>query len=154
ELVDRVGRLVGLHLRANAYEGDWTDSAVRRFVLDVGEDLVEDLLALSRADVTTGRIERRSAIAQSVAELEQRIQELRARAHVARIASPLDGLELMQLFERGPGPWIQPIKDQLREMVIDGDLAAGDKEAATPIARRLYVELGLDQLPRPGRRGA
>src|SRR5262249_6151939 len=51
DLVDRVGRLVGLHLRANAYEGDWTDSAVRRFVLDVGVDLVEDLLALSRADV-------------------------------------------------------------------------------------------------------
>jgi poly(A) polymerase len=152
ELVDHVGRLVGLHLRANAYEGDWTDSAVRRFVLDVGEDLVDDLLALSRADVTTGRIERRTAIARSVAELEQRIQELRAKEDIARIASPLDGLELMQLFERGPGPWIQPVKDQLREMVIEGELAAGDKEAATPIARRLYLELGLDAEPDKKRR--
>jgi poly(A) polymerase len=144
DLVDRVGRLVGLHLRANAYEGAWTDSAVRRFVLDVGEDLVEDLLALSRADVTTGRVERRSAIARSVAELEQRILELREQEDIAQIASPLDGLELMQLFDRGPGRWIQAIKDQLREMVIEGDLAAGDKEAATPIARRLYAELSLD----------
>ncbi|HTD78565.1 MAG TPA: HDIG domain-containing protein, partial [Chloroflexota bacterium] len=47
ELVDRVGHLVGLHLRANSYEGVWTDSAVRRFVLEVGDDAVEDLLALS-----------------------------------------------------------------------------------------------------------
>jgi poly(A) polymerase len=143
ELIDRVGRLVGLHLRANAYEGLWTDSAVRRFVLEVGDDLVEDLLALSRADVTTGRVERRTAIARSVAELEGRIQELRAQEDIARISSPLDGLELMRLFERGPGAWIQPIKDHLKEMVIEGELAAGDKEAAEPIARALYQELGL-----------
>jgi poly(A) polymerase len=146
ELIDRVGRLVGLHLRANAYEGVWTDSAVRRFVLEVGDDLVEDLLALSRADVTTGRIERRAAIARSVAELEERIKELRAQEDIARIASPLDGLELMQLFGRGPGAWIQPIKDQLKDMVIEGELAAGDKAAATPIARRLYLELALDDM--------
>jgi poly(A) polymerase len=143
EMIDRVGRLVGMHLRANAYEGAWTDSAVRRFVLDVGDDLVEDLLALSRADVTTGRVERRAAIARSVAELERRIRELREQEDIARIASPLDGLDLMQLFERGPGPWIQPIKDQLKEMVIEGELAAGDKEAAAPIARALYEEMGL-----------
>jgi poly(A) polymerase len=154
ELVDRVGRLVGLHLRANSYEGVWTDSAVRRFVLEVGDDLVEDLLTLSRADVTTGRVERRAAIARSVAELERRIQELRAQEDIARIASPLDGLDLMQLFDRGPGPWIQPIKDHLKELVIEGELAAGDKEAASPIARRLYAELGLDQLPDHRARGA
>ena len=143
EVVDRVGRLVGLHLRANAYEGAWTDSAVRRFVLDVGDDLVEDLLALSRADVTTGRVERRAAIARSADELERRIQELRAQEDIGRIASPLDGLELMRLFDRGPGPWIQPLKDHLRDMVIEGELAAGDVESAVPIARRLYSELGL-----------
>ena len=147
ELVDRVGRLVGLHLRANAYEGVWTDSAVRRFVLDVGDDLVDDLLALSRADVTTARAERREAIARSVAELERRIQELRAREDIARISSPLDGLDLMQLFERGPGPWIQPIKDALKELVIEGELGAEDKQAATAIARRVYDELGLDSAP-------
>src|SRR5438094_872956 len=86
ELIDRVGRLVGLHLRANAYEGAWTDSAVRRFVLEVGDDLIEDLLLLSRADVTTGRVERRAAIARSVAELEDRIRELRTQEDIARIA--------------------------------------------------------------------
>ena len=143
ELIDRVGRLVGLHLRANAYEGEWTDSAVRRLVVDVGDDLIEDLLLLSRADVTTGRVERRAAISRSVAEIERRIVELRQQEDLARIASPLDGSDLMAMFERGPGRWIQPIKDALREMVIEGELAAGDKASAAPIARRLYAELGL-----------
>ncbi|HET6315177.1 MAG TPA: HDIG domain-containing protein [Chloroflexota bacterium] len=147
ELVERVARLVGLHLRANAYEGLWTDSAVRRLVLDVGDDLVADLLLLSRADVTTARADRRAAIARSVAELEQRIRELRAQEDIARLASPLDGLALMHLFERGPGPWIQPIKDHLRELVIEGELAQDDTATATRIARQLYVELGLDAAP-------
>ena len=154
ELVDRVGHLVGLHLRANSYEGVWTDSAVRRFVLEVGDDAVEDLLALSRADVTTGRLERRAAIARSVAELERRIRELRAEEDIARISSPLDGQDLMRLFDRGPGAWIQPIKDHLKELVIEGDLAADDKQAATPIARRVYAELGLDRVPDHRMRGA
>ena len=154
ELVERVGRLVGLHLRANAYEGEWTDSAVRRFVREVGDDLIEDLLALSRADVTTGRVERRTAIARSVAELERRIQALRAQEDIASLSSPLDGLDLMQLFERGPGPWIKPIKDHLTELVIDGALAQADKEAAIPIARGVYAELGLDQLTQPAGPGS
>jgi poly(A) polymerase len=155
ELIDRVGRLVGLHLRANAYEGVWTDSAVRRFVLEVGDELIEDLLALSRADVTTGRVERRQAIARSVAELEKRIQELRAEEDIARIASPLDGADLMRLFERGPGPWIQPIKDHLKDLVIEGELGVDDKDAAVLIAQRLYVELKLDNMPeRRGRQAA
>ena len=97
--------------------------------------------------MTTGRLERRAAIARSVAELERRIRELRAEEDIARISSPLDGQDLMRLFDRGPGAWIQPIKDHLKELVIEGDLAADDKEAATPIARRVYAELGLDRLP-------
>src|SRR5262249_40200887 len=82
ELVDRASRLVGLHLRANAYVGAWTDSAVRRLVLDVGDDLVEDLLLLSRADVTTARADRRAAISHSVGELKRRIRELRAQEDI------------------------------------------------------------------------
>jgi poly(A) polymerase len=104
------------------------------------------LLLLSRADVTTGRIERRMAIAASVAELERRIVELRAQEDIARLDSPLDGTELMELFGRGPGRWIKPIKDHLREMVIDGELSMQDKAAAIPIARRLYEELDLAAL--------
>ena len=46
------------HLRANQYEGDWTDSAVRRFAREMGGHM-DDLLCLSRADITTKRPERK-----------------------------------------------------------------------------------------------
>jgi poly(A) polymerase len=141
ELVEHAGRLVAFHLRANAYDASWTDGAVRRFVREVGDDLLEDLLSLSRADVTSGRIERRTAIARSVAELERRILDLRAQEDIAKLSSPLDGNDLMRLFGRPPGPWIRPIKERLLELVLDGTLAQGDKAAAEPIARQLYAEL-------------
>jgi len=141
ELVDRAGRLVALHLRANAYDGTWSDGAVRRFVLEAGDDLVEDLLALSRADVTSGRAERRLAVARGVSALEARIADLRAQADIARLSSPIDGNDLMALFGRPPGPWIRPIKDHLRDLVLDGDLAQDDRGAAETIARQLYAEL-------------
>lgn len=141
ELVDRASRLVALHLRANAYDATWTDGAVRRFVREVGDELLEDLLALSRADVTSGRAERRLAIARSVSALEERIVGLRAQEDIARLSSPLDGNDLMALFGRPPGPWIKPIKDRLLELVLDGNLAQDDRAAAEPIARQLYEEL-------------
>lgn len=148
-MVDAVSRLVSLHLRANAYATDWTDGAVRRFVREAGEDTLSDLLALSRADVTSGRPEKRVTIARSVAELEGRIGDLKAREDVARLKSPLDGADLMQLMDRGPGPWIKPIKDRLLEMVIDGALATDDRATAERVARTLYAETSATASPTP-----
>lgn len=150
DLIERVARLVGLHLRANAYDSSWTDGAVRRFVRETGMDLLDDLLALSRADVTSGRTERRMAIARSVRELEHRIRDLRAQEDIARLQSPLDGNDLMALFQRGPGPWIKPIKDRLLELVLDDVLAADDREGAERIARELFAEINGAKPDEPG----
>jgi poly(A) polymerase len=56
------------------------------------------------------------------------------------LKSPLDGNELMELFGRGPGPWLRPIKEHLLSLVIDGALAPDDKETAKRIARQLMQE--------------
>jgi poly(A) polymerase len=136
QLVEDVARLVELHLRPNSYEPDWTDGAVRRLMREAG-DCLPRLLLLSRADVTSRRVERRQAADRRVNLLETRCAELQAQANVAALTSPLDGLELMAMFDRGPGPWIKPIKDHLTELVIDGELAPDDKERAAEIARAL-----------------
>jgi poly(A) polymerase len=141
ETVEKVGRLVGLHLRPNGYESDWTDGAVRRFMREAGP-LLPDLLTLSRADVTSRRRERVEAARRRVAELEQRCADLAAEAEVAKLSSPLDGLELMALFDRPPGPWIGEIKDHLLELVLDGELSMDDKERAAEIARELVARAG------------
>jgi poly(A) polymerase len=134
KLTEDVATLVELHLRPNSYEPDWTDGAVRRLMREAGENL-ERLLLLSRADVTSRRPDRRQAADRRVNALEARCAELQAQADVARLTSPLDGLELMALFGRGPGPWIKPIKDHLTELVVEGVLSMDDKERAVEIAR-------------------
>jgi poly(A) polymerase len=137
--VEHVSRLVKLHMRSNAYAPEWTDGAVRRLMLDAG-DTLPDLLDLSRADITSYRAEKISRAAARVAELEARCQRLKEEAERVPIKSPLDGNELMEIFGRGPGPWLKPIKEHLLSLVIDGALAPDDKATAEAIARQLLDE--------------
>jgi poly(A) polymerase len=81
----RIQSLILHHLRANAYEADWTDAAVRRFDHEMG-DLLEDLIELSCADVTSARPGRRQEAARNVDALMQRIVAV-ARARRARAAA-------------------------------------------------------------------
>jgi poly(A) polymerase len=143
DFIESVSKIVHSHMRANAYSSDWTDGAVRRLMLDSGSNL-SDLLDLSRADITSYRADKVSRAAARVTELSERYQRLREEAERVPLRSPLDGNELMELFERGPGPWLRPIKDHLLSLVIDGALAPDDKEEATRIARAM-LDKGVAQ---------
>lgn len=132
--IDYVSSLVRLHMRANAYLPDWTDGAVRRLMLDAGPSF-RDLLDLSRADITSYRPEKISRAVARINELEARAQRLREEAERTPLKSPLDGNDLMRIFERGPGAWLRPVKDYLLELVIDGKLAPDDREAAEAEAK-------------------
>jgi len=142
DTIKQVSKLVAMHQRANAYEDDWTDGAVRRFIREAGE-VLEDLLDLSAADVTSRRQDRRQAAEARVVALRARIEQIRAEEEVEKLASPLDGNELMALFDRPPGPWIKPIKDGLLSAVLDGQLGPGDKEGAARLALELMAEQAL-----------
>lgn len=133
-LTDRVTHIVRLHMRANAYEAGWTDGAVRRFILEAGEDL-ESLIALSRADITSYRPRRIEAGLARVAELQARCEHLQAERDVAALDSPLDGHALMELFDRPPGVWIKPIKQYLLDLVLDGELEPDDVAGARLLAQ-------------------
>jgi poly(A) polymerase len=136
--IDHVTRLVRMHMRANAYTAEWTDGAARRLMYDAG-DALQDLLDLSRADITSYRPERVSRAVARVDDLERRARWLREEAERVPIRSPLDGNDLMKLFDREPGAWIRPIKDHLLNLVIDGALAPDDREAAADEARRMMA---------------
>lgn len=138
----RVRLLVELHGRPAAYDAGWTDSAVRRLALEAG-DAWDDLLDLAAADVTSGRERKQLEAARRVAGLRTRFDRLQLEAELAQLESPLDGNDLMRIFARPPGPWIKQVKAQLRDMVIDGDLAPGDKEAAARIATEIVAGVAL-----------
>ncbi len=139
ESSERIQRLVAEHLRPNLYTPDWTDGAVRRFLRET-EGITDDLFALSRADITSYRRSRVEAGVARVNHLEARCRELQAQQDVAKLQSPLDGNDLMTMFDRGPGPWIKPIKDYLLELVIDGELGQDDRETATELAQEFAAQ--------------
>jgi poly(A) polymerase len=139
ELVERVTKLVRMHQRINLYESDWTVGAVRRFVREAGDELPL-LFALSRADITSLREAKVAARMALARELEERVQRLREEEETEKIKSPLDGNELMAIFQRPPGPWIGKVKDRLLNAVLDGEIAADDREAAIALARRTLEE--------------
>lgn len=139
DFIESVSKVVRLHMRANAYTSDWTDGAVRRLMLESGNDL-PDLLDLSRADITSYRADKVSRAVARVTELAERCQRLKEEAERVPLKSPLDGNELMALFDRGPGPWLRPIKEHLLGLVIDGVLSPDDKEEAARIARTLLED--------------
>ncbi len=128
-LTERVSHAVRLHMRTNAYDRDWTDGAVRRFIREARDNLAT-LIALSRADITSYRPRRVETGLARVAELDARCETLQAQHDVRALESPLDGHHLMELFDRPPGPWIKPIKQHLLDLVLDGELAPQDTEGA------------------------
>ncbi len=142
-----VAKLVDYHLRPATYGPDWTDSAVRRLMLEVGDD-IDDLLDLVAADVTSAREHKQKAAAKRVNGLRAHIARLRSEEALNQLQSPLDGAQLMTMFDQPPGRWIATIKNHLRELVIDGDLAPGDVERATEIANEMVDTGQVDFSPR------
>jgi poly(A) polymerase len=141
-----VRTLVELHGRPAAYDASWTDSAVRRLALEAGA-VWQDLLDLAAADVTSARERKRAEAAVRVAGLREHFARLQEEAELATLESPLDGNDLMRMFARPPGPWIGRVKDHLRELVIDGELAPDDREAAARIAASLVAEGSAGEPP-------
>ncbi|RRD45806.1 CCA tRNA nucleotidyltransferase [Tessaracoccus sp. OH4464_COT-324] len=98
-----VARLIELHLRFHGYsEGAWTDSAVRRYVRDAGEEL-EHLHILTRADCTTRNQAKATRLRRAYEELEWRIDELKNQEEIDAIRPHLDGTQIMATLGIGPG---------------------------------------------------
>nr|WP_308283260.1 CCA tRNA nucleotidyltransferase [Pseudonocardia nigra] len=105
-VVDEVSQLVFLHLRFHGYgTGEWTDSAVRRYVTDAGP-LLDRLHKLVRSDCTTRNRRRAAALQRSYDSLEERIAQLRKKEELDAIRPDLDGNAIMQLLGIPPGPLV------------------------------------------------
>ena len=118
QMVDDVTQLVYLHLRFHTYQMGWSDSAVRRFVRDAGP-LLEDLIALTRADCTTRNQRKADALARRIDDLEVRIAELQAAEAVRSIRPDLDGAEVMEHLGIGPGPVVGQALAHLLELRLE-----------------------------------
>ena len=119
EQTEAVSRLVELHLRFHGYgDGEWTDSAVRRYVRDAGDQLAR-LHVLTRADCTTRNRRKAERLRRAYDDLEARIERLEAEEELASIRPDLDGTQIMEILGLGPGREVGEAYRFLLELRLD-----------------------------------
>jgi len=117
--IEQISRLTELHLRFHGYgSGEWTDSAVRRYVRDAG-DLLVRLHKLTRADCTTRNAKRAAMLQQTYDSLEARIEVLAAEEELASIRPDLDGADIMRILDIPAGPEVGEAYRFLLELRLD-----------------------------------
>jgi poly(A) polymerase len=119
ETIEAVETLVALHLRFHGYgEGEWADSAVRRYVRDAG-DLLVHLHVLTRADCTTRNAKKAERLSQIYDSLEARIAVLMEQEELSKIRPDLDGAQVMALLDIAPGAQVGKALDFLMELRME-----------------------------------
>jgi poly(A) polymerase len=128
---DAVSQLVELHLRFHGYgSGEWTDSAVRRYVRDAGDQL-DRLHVLTRADCTTRNQRKADRLRRTYDSLEERIAQLSEAEELASIRPDLDGNQIMEILGIGPGRGVGEAYRFLLELRLDnGPMSTDDATAA------------------------
>ena len=137
-VIEDVGQLVFLHMRFHGFgEGEWTDSAVRRYVTDAGE-LLPRLHKLVRADVTTRNARKAARLQRTYDELEERIADIAAKEDLARVRPDLDGNEIMEILDLKPGPDVGKAWKYMKELRLErGEL---EHDEAVAELRRWWEE--------------
>lgn len=119
DLVADVSKLVELHLRFHGYgSGEWTDSAVRRYVRDAGDQL-ERLHVLTRADCTTRNQRKAARLRRTYEDLEARIARIAEQEDLAAMRPDLDGNQIMEILGIPPGREIGAAYNYLLELRMD-----------------------------------
>ncbi|MET9156254.1 CCA tRNA nucleotidyltransferase [Streptomyces parvulus] len=140
DLVKDVSRLVELHLRFHGYgTGEWTDSAVRRYVRDAGP-LLDRLHKLTRSDCTTRNKRKASALARAYDGLEDRIAQLQQQEELDSIRPDLDGNQIMSILDVPAGPAVGQAYKHLLELRLEN--GPMEHEAAVAALREWWAREG------------
>ena len=124
---DAVCLLIELHLRFFGYaEGAWTDSAVRRYVRDAGDQL-ERLHILTRADVTTRNKRKANRLRSAYDDIESRIAALREQEQLDAIRPDLDGNDIQRILGIPPGRDVGAAYRFLLDLRLDEGVLGADE---------------------------
>ena len=122
-------------------QDDVTDSAVRRLIFDAG-DLLDDLLLLCKADITTKNPKRFARYHQNFEIVKNKVKEVEARDHVRNFQPPVSGEEIMRIFALKPCRQVGEIKEAIKEAILEGEIP-NEYEAAHAFMLTKAQAMGL-----------
>jgi poly(A) polymerase len=138
DTIKAVSRLVELHLRFHGYgDGEWTDSAVRRYVTDAGP-LLPRLHRLTRSDCTTRNVRKARNLSRIYDDLETRIARLLEQEQLDAVRPELDGNEIAEILGIAPGPVLGRAYKHMLSVRMDQGLIG--REAAVEALRAWWAE--------------
>lgn len=127
--LDYIEKLIRLHLRPIALaDEDVTDSAIRRLIVNAGEDL-EDLITLCRADITSKNPQKVEKYLGNYERVMQKVRDVKERDQLREFQSPVRGDEIMKICNLKPSKKVGEIKTAIEEAILDGKIGNNYQEA-------------------------